>query len=77
MTSDPLMTVTEVANHLRLTASSWREQVAEGTAPPPDEPDADNDKPDYRRRPRWHRSTVDAWSEQRRAERRARAAGGG
>ncbi|MCK9876001.1 hypothetical protein MXD59_09465 [Frankia sp. Ag45/Mut15] len=71
MRSDPLMTVTEVANHLRLTASSWREQVAAGTAPPPDDPDTATDKPEFRRRPRWHRSTLDTWNEQRRIERRA------
>ncbi|CAO5150771.1 conserved hypothetical protein [Frankia sp. AiPs1] len=71
MESDPLMTVTEVANRLRLTPSSWRERVAEGTAPPPDEPDAD--RPAHRKRPRWRRSTVDAWGEQQRAQRRTRS----
>ncbi|CUU55340.1 hypothetical protein CcI49_10510 [Frankia sp. CcI49] len=64
MDADPLMTVIEVANHLRLTASSWRAEVADGTAPAPDEPD--DDKPVHRRRPRWRRSTVDAWNAQRR-----------
>ncbi|ABW10911.1 hypothetical protein Franean1_1471 [Parafrankia sp. EAN1pec] len=64
MDTDPLMTVTEVADHLRLTASSWRAYVADGSAPTPDDPDID--RPANRRRPRWRRSTVDAWHAQRR-----------
>nr|WP_051105545.1 hypothetical protein [Parafrankia discariae] len=64
MDADPLMTVTEVADHLRLTASSWRAYVADGSAPAPDDPDSD--RPANRRRPRWRRSTVDAWHARRR-----------
>lgn len=64
MDADPLMTVTEVADHLRLTASSWRAYVADGSAPAPDDPDGD--RPANRRRPRWRRSTVDTWNAQRR-----------
>ncbi|SNQ47457.1 conserved hypothetical protein [Frankia canadensis] len=71
MDPDPLLTVTQVADRIRLTASSWRARVEEGTAPPPDDPD--DERPADRRRPRWRRSTVDAWNAQRRARARAQA----
>ncbi|MCL9795082.1 hypothetical protein [Frankia sp. AgKG'84/4] len=64
MDADPLLTVTEIADRLRLTASSWRASVADGSAPKPDDPD--DGKEPHRRRPRWRRSTVDAWNAQRR-----------
>ncbi|MCK9893103.1 hypothetical protein [Frankia sp. AgB32] len=68
MDADPLLTVTEVADRLRLTASSWRASVADGSAPKPDDPD--DGKEPHRRRPRWHRSTVDDWNAQRRRRNR-------
>lgn len=71
MDTDRLMTVTEVANHLRMTPSSWRASVADGSAPAPDDPDDDNELPVHRRRPRWRRSTLDAWNAQRRLNRQS------
>ncbi len=68
MDADPLLTVTEIADRLRLTASSWRACVADGSAPKPDDPD--DVKEPHRRRPRWRRSTVDAWNAQRRRRNR-------
>ncbi|KQC34894.1 hypothetical protein [Frankia sp. ACN1ag] len=64
MNSDPLMTVLEVADHLRITPSSWRANVASGDAPAADDPDTD--RPANRRRPRWRRSTIDEWNRTRR-----------
>ncbi|WP_026311325.1 hypothetical protein [Parafrankia elaeagni] len=72
MDTDPLMYVTEVASRLCLTPSSWRAYVADGTAPPPDDPDLD--RPANRRRPRWRASTVDAWREQWRPRIRSQGA---
>ncbi|WP_420497224.1 hypothetical protein [Parafrankia sp. FMc2] len=72
MDTDPLMYVTEVANRLCLTPSSWRAYVADGTAPPPDDPDLE--RPANRRRPRWRASTVDAWREQWRPRIRSQGA---
>jgi len=74
MDSDPLLTVTQVADRIRLTPSSWRARVDDGSAPPPDDPDAD--RPLHRRRPRWRRSTVDAWNAERLARARAQNDGG-
>ncbi|CAJ64208.1 hypothetical protein FRAAL5575 [Frankia alni ACN14a] len=64
MDPDPLMTVLQVADHLRITPSSWRANVASGDAPAADDPDTD--RPANRRRPRWRRSTIEEWNRTRR-----------
>jgi predicted DNA-binding transcriptional regulator AlpA len=63
-TTDPLMTITEVAHHIGISATTWRGYVhrsrrnpGSNPAPQPFPGDADP----ITHRPRWRQSAVDAW----------------
>ncbi|MGK5677558.1 hypothetical protein [Actinoplanes sp. URMC 104] len=75
---DPLLYIDQVAELLGRKPSTWRayawrdeKRVAEGKprrVPAPDDPDSDT--PKNRRRPRWRRSTIERWRDNRRPGRR-------
>jgi hypothetical protein len=61
--------VAEAASHCGILPGTWRDYVARGRAPQPDDPD--EGAPPQRRRPRWRAETVTAWQASRpRAPRR-------
>lgn len=51
--------VAEAASHCGVRPGTWRDYVARGHAPRPDDPD--EDAPPNRRRPRWKADTVRTW----------------
>lgn len=55
--------VAEAASHCRIQPGTWRDYVARGRAPAPDDPD--EGAPASRRRPRWKAETVRAWQASR------------
>jgi len=61
--ADPLLSARELCERLGIARSTWRAYVSRHEAPPAD--DADLDRPEGSRIPRWRRSTVDAWKASR------------
>jgi hypothetical protein len=55
--------VAEAASHCGILPGTWRDYVARGRAPQPDDPD--EGAPKQRRRPRWRAETVTAWQASR------------
>lgn len=51
--------VAQAASHCGVQPGTWRDYVARGFAPAPDDPD--DGAPPQRRRPRWRPETVKTW----------------
>jgi len=57
---DKLLTSTQIAERVHISASDWRSRVSRGTAPEPDRVDSSGGQVE-RSRPLWRESTVEAW----------------
>lgn len=66
MTETEWWGVAQAASHCGIKPSVWRDYVARGHAPGPDDPDDDDPtRPKNHRRPRWRPETVTAWQANR------------
>jgi hypothetical protein len=67
MSPDDLLTGPQIAALLGVGPATWRGYVSRGQAPAADDPD-DGNPNEWRRNPRWRRSTVEAWRKARRGQ---------